>query len=261
VRTYLLSLASPEFALSQQRLEASALSIGIQTLISKSPEDLRQSSFIKEHADILKFRRGYGYWLWKPYFILENLKKIDENDVLIYSDAGVEIISALDPLFQIAQNIQPIVAFGVGAHLNRTWTKRDCFIGMGCDEEKFWNAGQWNGFFQVYRKCDMTIELVSDWLKYSSDLRLIGDLPNELGQPNLPEFRDHRHDQSILSLVCEKRGLEKFRDPSQFGNFLKAPEFRIAHEFLEHPYSSKPLLNSPYGQLLNHHRERFVQPS
>lgn len=253
--TFLLSFASGEFLGSQKRLEASAKKVGVDILVSKSPEDLQMTSFFKEHLDIFKYRRGYGYWLWKPFFIRELLEKMGDDDTLIYSDAAVEILRPLEPLIEIAKR-QPVVAFGVGKHLNGMWTKRDCFVGMNCDEEKFWNAGQWNGFFQVYRKSSESLEIVNEWLEFCCDRRLITDEPNELGLPNLPEFRDHRHDQSIFSLVCEKRGLEKFRDPSQFGNFLKLPALRIAGEFVEHPYELKPSVNSEYFQLLNHHREK-----
>ena len=58
------------------------------------------------------------------------------------------------------------------------------------------------------------------------------------GQANFIEFKDHRHDQSVLSLMTVKYGLEMFRDPTQWGN------------------SEKDLFaNSPYDQLFDHHRK------
>lgn len=255
---FLVNFASVEFAQSQKRLELSAKRFGVDIVASRTPEDLQKSNFFKENIGIFQQKRGFGYWLWKPFEILELLKKADENDIVVYSDAGVEIAASLEPLFQIARERQPIVAFGVHKHLNRTWTKRDCFIGLDCDSELFWNAEQWNGFFQVYRKTEMVMDFVSSWLDYCRDPRFLTDMPNQMGQENLPGFRDHRHDQSIFSLLCQKNNLEKFRDPSQWGNFLKLPDFRIEGEFHEHPYVENPMKNSPYGTLLNHHRQRAV---
>jgi hypothetical protein len=40
-----------------------------------------------------------------------------------------------------------------------------------------------------------------EWLAYASDPRLITDTDNTLGKQNLPRFREHRHDQSIRSLL------------------------------------------------------------
>jgi len=257
VKTFLVTFGSQEFYPSMARLIGSAGRGGIDIPVYKTPEDLQKTEFFQQNSGIFNQRRGYGYWLWKPYYILECLQKADEGDVVIYSDAAVEIVASLSPLISIAVDRQPLVAFGVGKHQNGMWTKRDCFILLNCDGETYWNGLQWNGFFQLYKKNDWTVNFVQEWLKACSDPRIITDMPNQMGQPNLPQFRDHRHDQSVFSLLCQKAGLEKFRDPSQWGNFLKAIDYRKSGEFLEHPYEDPGMLNSPYGTLLNHHRERL----
>ena len=45
---------------------------------------------------------------------------------------------------------------------------------------------------------------MSEYLYYAQDKRIITDDPNELGYNNYEGFRDHRHDQSILSLLTKK---------------------------------------------------------
>jgi hypothetical protein len=72
---------------------------------------------------------------------------------------------------------------------------------------------------------------------------------------NLQSFKDHRHDQSILSILAVKHNLEIFRDPSRWGNAHKMPEFREKGEFLESgDYADKIYYNSPYATLLDHYR-------
>ena len=44
-------------------------------------------------------------------------------------------------------------------------------------------------------------------LYYAQDKRIITDDDNEMGVDNYEGFRDHRHDQSILSLLVKKYGL------------------------------------------------------
>jgi hypothetical protein len=39
-----------------------------------------------------------------------------------------------------------------------------------------------------------------------------------MGKPNYKEFKDHRHDQSIFSVLTKKYNLLAYRDPSQWGN-------------------------------------------
>ena len=57
-----------------------------QDLIDKYPE------FWNKHSNfILNNKRGYGYWIWKSYIILDILKTLNENDILVYLDCGCEI--------------------------------------------------------------------------------------------------------------------------------------------------------------------------
>jgi hypothetical protein len=53
----------------------------------------------------------------------------------MYSDAAVEIIEDLSPLFSIAEEKDRVIFEIPGGHINRTWTKRDTFILLKFDEE------------------------------------------------------------------------------------------------------------------------------
>jgi hypothetical protein len=64
---------------------------------------------------------------------------------------------------------------------------------------------------------------VTEWLTYAQDSRAITDDANVLGLPNYPEFHDHRHDQSILSLLAKKWNLTLYPDPSQWGAGAQRP--------------------------------------
>jgi hypothetical protein len=54
-------------------------------------------------------------------------------------------------------------------------------------------------------------------LAYAQDSRAITDDDNVLGLHNYPDFRGHRHDQAILSLLAKNWGLTVYPDPSQWG--------------------------------------------
>lgn len=43
-------------------------------------------------------------------------------------------------------------------------------------------------------------------------------MENVTGKKNYQTFIEHRHDQSVFSLLSKKYKLQAFRDPSQFGN-------------------------------------------
>jgi hypothetical protein len=46
-------------------------------------------NFIDKHTKFIENNsRGYGYWIWKPYIILQTMEKLNYNDIIIFSDSG-----------------------------------------------------------------------------------------------------------------------------------------------------------------------------
>lgn len=258
---YLASFATSNFYKSQKKLAKSAKKFGVDHCLSFTHQDIRKSDFYQENKTILDQERGAGYWLWKPYIILETMKQAKEDDIIIYCDSGVEVVQSLQPLIDMCLKQKGLLLFRVhsqtGKHINKKWTKRDCFIILNADTEEYHLAEQVTGTFQFFMKNRKNLNFIEEWFSYCKDPRLLSDTSNTLGYRNYPEFIDHRHDQSILSILAKKQNLEIFRDPSQYGDQLKNKQFRIKGELKPGlDYSPRPYLNSPYGTLFNHHRER-----
>jgi hypothetical protein len=186
---------------------------------------------------------------------LQTLNKINDGDILVYADSGIEIVDNLSPLFELVEKDRDILIFNNRDHINKIWTKRDCFVLMDCDSAQYWESHHRFGSFQVYKKSPLSVKFVTDWLMYAQDERILTDMKNLMGKDNLEGFVEHRHDQSILTNLAIRNNIEMFRDPTQRGNYLKLPEFRKDGEMYDY-YSEKPYINSPYGTLLNHHRHR-----
>jgi len=264
VRKHLVSYATKSFRNSQKTLAHSAVDFDLDVIWSYTREQLVTTDFYKQHRKILDAQRGAGYWLWKPFWLNATIDVLDEDDLLVYSDAGIRIICNLTPLFDLCIQKGGILLFhahyddiGVpGPCINRRWTKRDCFRIMDCDTPEYWDARHIDASFQVYQKNPETRRFLGEYLSWCLDVRVLTDCPNSPGVDNLPEFVQHREDQSVLSLLAIKHGVEIFRHPSQYGNHLKLPLYRIPGETLAKPYSSKPYKNSPYHTLLNHHRSK-----
>ena len=225
---------------SLNRLKESSLRIGkTDEFIPFTREWLESTGFYQKNRYILDKPRGNGYWLYKMYCILSVMENTEPGDVVMYTDAAMDVISDLSPLYDIASEKGRMLFVLPGGHRNRTWTKRDCFVILGCDEQKYHDAVQTNGAISLWKNTEENIEFITDALRYMRDPRVITDDPNMCG-PNYPGFRDHRHDQSVLSLLSIKNGFERFRDPTQYGN--------ATEEQLE---------NSPYPQMFNHHRMKI----
>jgi len=253
---YLISYATGQFLKSQKQLEKSAYRFNIDKVINYSDNNIKGTQFYIENQHILDQKRGSGYWLWKPYLILETLKKIQDNDYLIYSDAGIEIIEPLDILFKLCEENKGILLFDNSNLKNSEWTKRDCFILMGLDSPEYANGEQITASFICLKKNEFILSLVQEWLNFCCNPNILTDIPNTCEEKNYSGFRSHRHDQSVLSLLAIKYKIELYRDPSRWGNSRKLPRFRKFFEFIpENKYLNNNLkLNSPYGTLINHHR-------
>lgn len=249
----LVSYANKEYLKKQQILNQSALKFGIEKTILYTDELLKKTSFYKRNKEVLDQPRGAGYWLWKPYVIYEVLKELDEGDILFYIDAGAEIVSNVKPLVDLCIQQKGVLLFNA-ININKFWTKRDCFVKMGCDREKYWEHPQFMGGYQVYEKNEFSLNFVKEVLKYSQLKGILDDSLSE--KENFIGFKEHRHDQSVLTNIAIKYGAKGFRNPSQGGNHLKKKEFRVKGEQLASPYIYSDVSdeNSNYGTIFYNKR-------
>ena len=208
------------FEQGQRALTDTALSVGgLDYAVSWNRNKLMRTHFYEENRAILDQRRGAGYWAWKPYIILDQLRRIREGDIVVYYDSGrngrYQFRSSLDPLLNWCLDHSHGVLPGVWTpHVNRRWTKRDCFVYMGCDGEKYWNDRQVQATFSVWQRNELALRFVEAWCDFCTDARIVTDAPNTCGLPNLRGFKDHRHDQSVLTNLVIRDGLTCYGIPS-----------------------------------------------
>ncbi|EKX34428.1 hypothetical protein GUITHDRAFT_155751, partial [Guillardia theta CCMP2712] len=113
--------------------------------------------------------------------------------------------------------LQGVLTFGVGFE-QFMYCKRDTFIIQNCDTSECHEAMQVDGYLSVWRKSQHALEVVQQWLRECQDLQSLSDDENVKGEPNLPGYRAHRHDQAILTNIFtrEKWGRETQHGPVQF---------------------------------------------
>lgn len=219
MKKVLANYAQNKYLESQKLNSASGREVaGFDEVVSYDQSAL-DPEFYERNRHILEQDRGAGYWLWKPYVILKTLRQLDDGDLLFYSDSGAVFLTGIDSLLDKVDNEHGILLFTLeDFHTHKTWTKRDCFHYMGLDYEPFLSVNMILASFVVCVKTASNLDFFEEWLTYAQDARVLTDSSNECGLPNYPEFRDHRHDQSILSLLGRKYGIETVEDISQWGN-------------------------------------------
>ena len=196
---HLLTYADHIYYERQQKLITRAQEFGI-TPIQKNKMELLGSEIYEPYKFILSQPRGSGYWLWKPYFILQTLQELAPDDVLIYLDAG-DWLKANPTEFLTEKMKTTDILLTQGAYKNSDWTKRDCFELMNADIDEYHNAIQIEAGIIVCKNTQLSIMAMSIWLECCKIPEIITDMPNICGKDNLPGFKDHRHDQSILTNI------------------------------------------------------------
>lgn len=227
---YFINYASNGFLNSQKEGLRTAKIFNFETF-GYSEKDI-DNEFLNKNNKILLSNRGGGYWLWKPYIILDMLNKLDDNDYLIYMDSGANLISDPSNYLELIDE-KGILAFSMVQKTSK-WTKGDCFYFLD-KELKFKDTNQLQGTYIFFKKNKYSLNFVKMWLNYCTNENLITDLPN-IYMNNLSDFIDHRHDQSIFSLLAYKE------------NILNIPQ--IDQYCVEHGYD----LNR---KIINRHGIRF----
>jgi hypothetical protein len=190
--------------------------------------------------------RGGGFWLFKAIFLKKTIQEANDGDMVFWMDAGIECTGNLDIFYDVCTENNGFCIFKL-VHRQSSWTKRDCFYYMYCDEEKYHNTLNCDASIQFFIKNEQTVKFIDEYLHYCSDYRIVTDSPNECGLPNLPDFVDHRHDQSILTNLCVKHNISRFKHATQWRNIdIWNPEYLTEFEQVQ---------SNKYGVLFNHHRE------
>lgn len=203
-RTY----GNDAFKLSKQRIWKEANDTGwFETVIANGPDDL-PSSFGKQYSEILKLRRGGGYWIWKFPVIEMALDQMDEGDVLLYADAGCEIRKEGAKRFFEYVDLLKESPFGILSHkmegiVEFQWTTEQIFraFNVEASNDDVRLSAQYFATFLVMKKGDhlrQLLTLINEAL--AIDPFIITDKYN-LDTLNMSSsFIDNRHDQSLLSV-------------------------------------------------------------
>jgi hypothetical protein len=179
--------------------------------------------FWDRHAEFVTSRpRGWGYWLWKPYLNIQLLNQIDDDDVVIYVDAGCQLnacdtaVARLQEYIQLARDSEHgILSFELRRFFEHQYTKTDTAVALNAMDHMA--SKQLVGGIFVYRKCPHVLQLFQACYSAccSHNYRLIDDSASD--EPNDPGFREHRHDQSVFSLLRKKMGTATIVDESYWG--------------------------------------------
>lgn len=204
--------------------------------------------FYNDNKDILKIERGAGLWLWKPHIISEYLRNYClDGDILIYSDAGVEFINNVNHI--IDRMDQDVWLFG-NMFEHEHWCKRECLdmMGMNCidaeDDQVYYPYGKQVQASVIFiRVSPFSRKFIKEWLLWCQMPGNIDDTFDPAIQH--PQFKEHRHDQAILTNLAIKHDIKLHYWPASYNNGA----FEYSTDGYDRNVDNYPIL-------FNHHRKR-----
>lgn len=210
----LITFSDDKMTKSAELCCESAMQNGVDYTQSCTPEHI-DDHFKVVNSDIWLKERGPSYWLWKPYIIYKTIMLSEENDVIIYSDAGIKWIANVNEI--ISRMDQDLFLFSNG-HQHVHWCKMDVLAAINgmyldlvarTDGTRFTKCN--DSFLQFHQAQASVIfikvnqntrNFIKEWLLFCQFPGFIDDSPSKL--PNHPEFAEHRHDQAILTCLAIK---------------------------------------------------------
>lgn len=236
----LITFTDDRMTISANKCIQSAMKHGADGYSIWTPGDL-SAEFKETMAEVLQHERGAGFYCWKPYIVHREMCRLKDGDILVYCDAGNEWIS--DMRQAISCMDQDIMFFSNGwRHLD--WCKGDCWRAIlpGYDDHgeaygRLREQPQVQASTFFVRVTPTTRNFIQEWYAWSLLPGMIDNEPSIL--PNIPTFREHRWDQSILCCLQIKYGYRLHWFPTTTAAHLKAG-----------------FANDRYPALLWHHRKR-----
>ncbi|MGI9461258.1 MAG: hypothetical protein ACR2NY_01610 [Alphaproteobacteria bacterium] len=205
-----------------KRIVDEATSSGYFDVVMDFSEEKLDTIFWQTHKKFIKqHQRGFGFWIWKPQITWQVLQTMHDGDILCYADAGSRIQKnpKAKKLMQhyikkVAQSKYGFLSFQTHQP-EQCFSKQDLLLFLKADN-KIKTSGQLLGGIWLLKKSPHTIKLVKQWLHIAThhDYHLLDDSPSSA--PNHKNFREHRHDQAILSILRKKYGADILPDHTKY---------------------------------------------
>lgn len=185
-------------------------------------EDLKNDpDFWKQHGDFIQANaQGYGFWIWKIYLLQKLMRqdKYKEGDIFFYVDAGCEM--NLRGKLRFKEYIKLVeendtLAMRLETFSERKYTKMDLLKYVNASDEVI-ESDQIEGGILFIKKTKQNMEMLDEIYQIQSSCNYHFIDNTESISPNSSEFKEHRHDQSVISLMFKKYNRYSIPDETYF---------------------------------------------
>ncbi len=226
-KTYFITYGTRNFRIAKLHIVNLAKYSGLFDKTIGFNKSSLSAEFRSKYEDILKMKRGAGYWIWKHEIINNVLQEINENDIVVYSDSGSSFNYYAKNRFK--HYVDELNASNYGnfriecesIHKEKDWTTKELFEYFDInDSSPIFSSTQLEATHIMFKKNDHTNFYFDEYKKLLNyDPYLITDKYNMNHQ--IEGFNENRHDQSIFSLLSKKIGGVTIKNETHFSDNLE----------------------------------------
>jgi hypothetical protein len=238
IKLVTFSDGSPAFRAAGRRLVNQADSTGwfdhpsehwtFETLRTKVPD-----FYFKHHKFIREHQKGFGFWIWKPAILSYLLHHLEDDEIVLYLDSGCQLNSNEQSKLRFQQYIEicrdrDLLVMQLSDDLtDAEWTKNSTLEAL--DPHKvFRDTNQVQATLMFAIKSEKSQQIAKKWLNHCTESKYSLLVDPSSSDYQTSEFKDHRHDQSIFSLVVKSEGIVPINDETWFSpNWEKGLNFPI----------------------------------
>jgi len=220
---YFISYGDNNYTNSKMRISNEAQNLGFDNIKIYGPEDL-SDDFVKKTSPYISHSRGAGYWIWKSFILKNTLESMNDGDICLYADAGCHLNfhgkKRMHEYFEMIKNHESgILSFEITGLTEGMYTNEKVFEYFGVEKDSpYRSTSQLVGGVLFIHKCEMSMRIINEYYEMAQGHPdLFSDLYNDYNRQ--PEFRDHRHDQSILGYIRKKYGTVVIKDETYAEDF------------------------------------------
>ncbi len=227
MKKYLATFYSSDLKRSAERFYEQAKNMNVYDSINIFSEKDLDEDYRAYVDGLIKNgkKKGYGYWVWQPYFHKLVLKRMDEGDVYHWCDVGchfnVNGVNRLNEYFEITKNEhsgflgfqykEPLFKekypnYQFPKLMEFEYTKSDLikFFGLKHSDKEILSPQIWGGCF-FFKKCKNIESFIDNvFYLFRNRFDLIDDDESKYIEKSLSDFIAHRHGQSILSILIKQ---------------------------------------------------------
>lgn len=190
-------------------------------ILHKTEKDIPE--FIEKHISFIQYnKKGYGFYIWKPKIILETLKNMDENDILVYCDAGMKLNTTGVPRFHEYVNIlsnpetHMLVFSSNDVHVPQFYVKRDAI--MYCFPE-FEDQTKYTHYYyagvMMLKKTEKTIKALEEWLALCENYHFLHPTIKSKYYNEIPGYQGNDCDNGLFNIVIAKHNIHSMIYPDE----------------------------------------------